>query len=281
MNKVYLRLSHGFGNQLFQTAFGLWAARGDATRVAFDPSWFTETPTRATPRDLMVPRVLSKLDIPCVRPKAFLSENVLRINSIMARDAYLEVLRETADQASVHFEGLFINYRYVADSIDQMRAAFHASETNLSEDDRRFFTENSVIGVHIRRGDFRRADVRTWLGLVDPNDQVREIARIAKTVKFARPVKIAVFSDEQVQHDFDRSYISKAAGGAYDDVETLKMMGRCDWLITANSTFSVFAAYLSETMQGASLPMNYSHRRGVQSPSLLGPNMALYDNSLL
>lgn len=281
MNKVYLRLSHGFGNQLFQTAFGLWAARGDTTRLAFDPTWYTDAPKRATPRDLMVPRVLSKLEIPCVRPEVFLPKNVLQIHSIMARDAYLEAMRETADQLSIHFEGLFMNYRYVAESIDQMRAAFHASEANLSEDDRRFFAENSVIGVHVRRGDFRRADVRTWLGLVDPQDQLREITRIAKTVKFDRPVKIAVFSDEQVQHDFDRSYISKAAGGAYDDVETLKLMGLCDWLVTANSTFSIFAAYLSETMQGASLPMNYAHRRGVQSPALLGPNMALYDNSLM
>lgn len=280
MNKVYLRLSHGFGNQLFQTAFGLWAAREDTSSLVFDPSWFTSTPTIATPRDLMVPRALSNLNIPSIHPEIFSSKNMLKITSIRPRDAYLEGLRDIADHTSVHFEGLWMNYRYIQNSIDAMRTAFHDSEIRISEDDRAFFAENSVIGVHVRRGDFKRADVKTWLGLVDPKDQIREVTRIAKTVKFGRPIRIVVFSDERLDHDFARGYFPKAAGGAYDDIETLKIMGLCDWLVTANSTFSVFATYLAENMLGASLPMNYAHSQRIMSKSLLGPNMVQYQNYL-
>ena len=48
--KVIVKLDQGLGNQLFQLAFGIWAARGDIGRLLIDASWYDNIPTQQTHR---------------------------------------------------------------------------------------------------------------------------------------------------------------------------------------------------------------------------------------
>jgi len=80
---------------------------------------------------------------------------------------------------------------------------------------------------------------------------------------------------------FNRIFLGSEAGGRYGELETLRLMGMCRWLVTSNSTYSIFAAYLGEQICGASLPKRYAKVRHDLSSSLIGPHMVLYDNLLV
>lgn len=156
----------------------------------------------------------------------------------------------------------------------------HQAPIDISREDAAFLVK-SVVGIHIRKGDYLNCDNRRWIGIVDFADQIREAKRVITSHNFNQPVKIVAFSNGPVDCPFDKLFLGSEAGGTHCELETLKLMSMCDWLVTANSTYSIFAAYLGQKMRGASLPMRYANVRHDLSTSLIGPRMVLYDNRLV
>jgi hypothetical protein len=281
-NKVIINLKHGLGNQLFQTALGLWATRGNCSRLIFDVSWYDKIDEANTSREILVPKILSSLNIPTISAADLTILRPLVIDmSQMKVDAYLESIRHVADQTPVHIFGAGMNYRYVSEVIERMRVSFGQFEINISREDQDFFDNNFVVGIHVRLGDYLNTEIRSWIGVVDFKAQIRETAKILQEKTCNRPVKFAIFSNGKVDHNFNREFISTENGGNYDEISTLKLMSKCSWLITANSTYSIFAAYLSDNLKGASLPKKYTHRREDLTYSLMAENMKIYKNDLI
>lgn len=281
-NKVIINLRHGLGNQLFQTALGLWATRGNYSRLIFDISWYDKIDEVNTIREILVPKILSSLNIPTTTATDLDILRPLVIDmSQMKVDTYLESIRHVADQTPVHVYGAGMNYRYVSEVIETMRAAFGQFDVNMSRADQDFFEKNFVIGIHVRLGDYLNAEIRSWIGVVNYQAQVREIEKVLEQKNCNLPVKFAIFSNGKIEHKFDREFIATEHGGTYNELETLKLMSKCSWLITANSTYSIFAAYLSNNIKGASLPKRYTRKREDFTYSLLAENMKVYDNDLI
>jgi hypothetical protein len=280
--KVIVKLDQGLGNQLFQLAFGIWAARGDIGRLLIDASWYDNIPTQQTHRSLSIFGVIQSMAIQILSLEEIHQFRPMTIDTTSSLwDVYCDQIRLIADEHPVHLIGRGFNYAYIKDAKAILQACMHKAPIDISREDSTFFTANSVVGIHIRKGDYLNSNIRTWIGIVDIADQIREAERVIAAHDFNRPVKIVAFSNGPVDHPFDRLFLGSEAGGTYGELETLKLMSMCDWLVTANSTYSIFAAYLGQKMRGASLPTRYANVRHDLSTSLIGPSMVLYDNRLI
>lgn len=280
--KVIVKLDQGLGNQLFQLAYAIWAARGDIGRLVIDASWYDCIPADQTHRSLSVIGIIQSMSIPVLSLEEIHQFRPMTIDTTSSLwDVYCEQIRFIADEHPVYLIGRGFNYAYIKDAKAILQGCMHQAPIDISGEDASFFSENSVVGIHIRKGDYLNSNIRTWIGIVDMADQIREAERVIASHDFNQPVKIVAFSNGPVDYPFDKLFISSEAGGTYCELETLKLMSMCDWLVTANSTYSIFAAYLGQKMRGASLPMRYANVRHDLSTSLIGPRMVLYDNRLV
>lgn len=275
-------MDQGLGNQLFQLAYAIWAARGDIGRLVIDASWYDSIPIHQTHRSLSIIGIIQSMSIPVLSLEEIHQFRPMTIDTTSSLwDVYCDQIRSIADEHPVHLIGRGFNYAYIKDAKAILQACMQQAPIDISSDDSAFFSENNVIGIHIRKGDYLNSHIRTWIGIVDTADQIREAERVIAAHDFNQPVKIVAFSNGPVDHPFDRLFIGSEAGGTYGELETLKLMSMCDWLVTANSTYSIFAAYLGQQMSGASLPIRYANVRHDLSTSLIGPGMMLYDNRLI
>jgi hypothetical protein len=280
--KVIVKLDQGLGNQLFQLAYAIWAARGDTGRLVIDASWYDSIPSHQTYRSLSILGIIKSMAIPILTLEDIHQFRPMTIDTTSSIwDVYCDEIRLIADKHPVHLIGRGFNYTYIKDAQAILQACMHQAPIDVSNEDSAFFTDNSVIGIHIRKGDYLNSQIRTWIGIVDIADQIREAERVIAAHTFDRPVKVVAFSNGSVDHPFDRVFLGSEAGGDYGELETLKLMSMCDWLVTANSTYSIFAAYLGHQMRGASLPTRYANLRQDLATSLIGPGMVLYDNRLI
>ncbi len=279
---VIVKLDQGLGNQLFQLAYAIWAARGDVSRLVIDASWYDNIPSHQTQRNLSILGIIQSLAIPILSLEEIHQFRPVTIDTTTSLwDVYCDDIRSIADEHPVHLIGRGFNYAYITAAKTILQTCMNQADIPVSKDDSTFFEDNCVIGIHIRKGDYLNSHIRTWIGIVDIADQIKEAERVIATHAFEQPVKLVAFSNAQVDHPFDKSFLGSEAGGTYGELETLKLMSMCDWLVTGNSTYSIFAAYLGTQMRGASLPMRYANLRHDLATSLIGPNMVLYDNQLI
>jgi hypothetical protein len=280
--KVVVKLDQGLGNQLFQLAYAIWAARGDSGRLVIDASWYDSIPTHQTHRSPSVIEIIQSMSIPVLSLKEIHQIRPMTIDTTSSLwDLYCDQIRSIADEHPVYLIGRGFNYAFIKDAKEILQACMNQAPINISSEDAAFFSENDVIGIHVRKGDYLHSHIRTWIGIVDTADQIREAERVISAHEFNQPVKIVAFSNGPVKHPCDRLFLGSEAGGTYGELETLKLMSMCNWLVTANSTYSIFAAYLGQQMKGASLPKRYANVRHDLSTSLIGPGMVLYNNRLI
>jgi hypothetical protein len=101
------------------------------------------------------------------------------------------------------------------------------------------------VALHIRRGDYaQNAALLETYGLMTERYYCNAIERICETVK--NP-KFFVFSDDpswvraNMQFPVDICFVSD---GSMSSLQELSLMSRCNHFVTANSSFSWWAAYL-------------------------------------
>jgi len=106
-----------------------------------------------------------------------------------------------------------------------------------------FETDNTNIGLHIRRGDIsKEGNSNRWLEL---NDYLKLMDTL-RDKKYPNPVKFHIFSEGAVDtfKELEGSDVVFHLDGS--DIETFRMLSSIDILVTGLSTFSILAAYLSD-----------------------------------
>jgi hypothetical protein len=101
-----------------------------------------------------------------------------------------------------------------------------------------------VIGVHVRRGDYR--DYSDVFGLLSGEYYAKAIKGIMNSIKDA---EVWLFSDQPTEVFMEFKEIGLKIDfivptSELNAAETLKLMSQCHGLVTANSTFSWWAANL-------------------------------------
>ena len=262
---IISNLIGGLGNQLFQYATGLAAARrtGTELRIAIDmfedyqlhqgfelTRVFAVAPIAANAAEMRVclgpwrskqaRRLLGRF-----RP------GTLREGSVVVQPTvtYWPGIREVGPMT--YLQGYWQSERFFDDAVEEVRTALHfrspPSEANVHWI-RRIESCNSV-GLHVRRGDYITNGKNRSIYAVCPPEYYR--GAVDHVLQRHPDARFFIFSDEPGwarQLFDDQSGIMEVVdhnrgSESYND---LRLMSRCRHNIIANSTFSWWAAWLLE-----------------------------------
>lgn len=147
------------------------------------------------------------------------------------------------DRATLMFGWMFRDYRHVDAYQDLIRGFFTPNpevlETVQRAADAGRRTCDVLVGVHVRRGDYRTKNSRFCFDGAVYRDQMEQTARLFGGGN--RRVGFLVCSDEPVDgRDYPGLAVTPGPGGA---VEDLYALSRCDYVMGPPSTFSLWAAF--------------------------------------
>jgi len=147
--------------------------------------------------------------------------------------------------------GYFQSWRYFDDIASSLRTEFHQKAPRSPWFDsvtHEFENSGPCIAVHVRRGDYLRSNNPAYHGLLGP-DYYKTALEVLSTSGVSG--RLAVFSDEpdlalQVLGDRGRdAYVVRAPQDAHP-MESIALMSRCSAVVTANSSFSWWGAWLAD-----------------------------------
>ena len=261
---VIMRIKGGLGNQLFQYASGYALAKRLNQKLVFDPS-FT---ANMTARGYKLP--LLQVDTDEVIYTEQLPQKVNRLKNLYINKAcrVLNISKhncgkfvywlETRDERQPDFFTIQVENLYV-DGYFQSEEYFKQYRTELLKqiqpkyelEDEYLKVLNDIqkcnsVAVHVRRSDFKK-DNCEFHYLLDERYYQNAIRKIRLEVE--NPV-FFWFSD-------DMDWVKKHIGAgedfrfvsirtAHGDIDDMMLMKKCKHIITANSTFSWWAAWLNE-----------------------------------
>lgn len=261
---VIMRIKGGLGNQLFQYASGYALAKRLNQKLAFDPSFTRNMTARGYKLPLLqvetdevvyteqLPRKVNQLKNLYVNktcrilniPKHICGEYVywLETKNIWQPDFF------TIQAENLYVDGYFQSEEY----FKQYRAELLKQiQPNYAPEDKYLKVLEEIkkcnsIAVHVRRSDFKKDNCKFHY-LLDETYYKRAIEKIRVAVK--NPI-FFWFSD-------DIDWVEKHMGKTHDfryvntytkhgDIDDMILMKHCNHIITANSTFSWWAAWLNE-----------------------------------
>lgn len=238
---IVVKAMGGLGNQLFQYACGralalrlgvelrVWRARDQAERHADQPPrpfrlWdFAVKATQASDEDL-------------AQTHCTVYENPF---------TFLPAVLKATDGTAL--EGFWQSEKYFADAAEHIRAELEFSEAQHMPRARqrvgaiRHSAAAPIVAVHVRRGDYVLERTKGIFHVLSTAWFQLSMSRLPAHVQFL------LFSDDiawcQAHLSGPRVHFAHGA----NDLEDLAMMRACDGYIIANSSFSWWAAWLSDT----------------------------------
>ena len=216
-----IKIYGGLGNQMFQYAFG---RAMDTKVVAFDTSW------GQVPHDPPRPFNLDKL-----------RTNLITVNS----NSGLNVVKETSEQfyryipeylklTNSYFFGYWQNRNYFKDILPELMTEFKVRPEYRTEEfdilKAKIILDQESIALHIRRGDY-----------LTKGHHLLPIEYYAEALNQVEGT-LYVFSDDI---PWCKTQFENAIFIDQPDYLSFELMRYCTHKITANSTFSLWAALLS------------------------------------
>lgn len=261
---IVMRLKGGLGNQLFQYAAAYAISKRLDQKLLFDPSFTSNMTVRAY-----------KLPFLCVDTKEVVSEGQLPKKVKFIKNLYINKACRilnlakhncgqykywletkdvwqpdffTIDAKNLYIDGYFQseNYfkQYRSELLKQIRPKYNLEDEYLNEL-KKIKSCNSVA-VHVRRSDFKK-DNCAYHYLLDELYYRRAIQKMRETIE--NPV-FFWFSDDMewvkknIGENEDFHFVSIKT--KHGDIDDMMLMKNCHHIITANSTFSWWAAWLNE-----------------------------------
>ncbi len=249
---VVVKLMGGLGNQMFQYAAGLALAQKHRVPLKLDLTFLQDRSPRPhfTPRNYV-------LDVFPLHPECELIRDAGAIPVGLKRVAekHFHYDRSVADQsAGILLEGYWQSPRYFEGIEAEIRQNFELAPP-LGEAAKamaaRIEATDAAVCLHVRRGDMvhdsHTASVHGSCSVEYYRTACDEIARKAPTAHFF------IFSDdprwcesEDLTRGRPRTIVSQPGAGGDPHVD-LFLMRLCRHFVTANSTFSWWAAYLGDS----------------------------------
>ena len=223
MNVV--RLMGGLGNQISQYAFG------KAIGASYDVSWFATYKNHAHPRPFGLDKFNTKIE-----RHPFLQQETIQENGFD-----LSLLKKQ----NCNFFGYWQRLPYYKDKLPVLKQEFHLKEEFYTEDYKEVRNRISgcnSISVHVRRGDYLRQQGFHELSF---RYYLESLSALLKDDY------LFIFSDdmfwckEHFKQDFFKEEISFIHMADYLDFDLMRL---CKKKVIANSTFSYWAALLSDSV---------------------------------
>ncbi len=242
---IVVELRHGLGNQFFQYAFGVWLAGRLAQELRLDISWYAQGKRRLGLLDYAVR----------ARPLAPWTGWMLRQHcalplpgGVLVDEAHWEDFDTISGGGNLFLRGFWQNCRWPqevrAELLVELRPTKPLSAWARASLER--LDGAPFIGLHIRRGDYLAARHRARYPLLG-NAYYREALEALPSEVRGWP--LLVFSDDPgwVGGHFDpgRDFEVVSENGGLSDIDEFEILRRAGAFVTAASTFSWWAAWLS------------------------------------
>lgn len=252
---IYSQATGGLGNQFYNYAIGYALAKKNKDELILDIS-----PYRFSPRPYVLDHfTLSYKAVSLFPPRKDnkISRMLARTLRILAtnRHGYCTWIKERAEtrnlfgnydfsyKASLYLEGYWQNYRYFDAYHDDLCKEFQLKEEFISDTCSHLVaqcTSEDSVAVHIRRGDYEAE----WVLKDTYYHQAFELIN----KKLSMPHYYIFCEDvNYVKEHYGYLENTTFVTGEYrlSDLEEFYLMSKCRHQITANSTFSWWAAYLN------------------------------------
>ena len=266
---ITVRLKGGLGNQLFQYAAGYAMAKRLSSPMELDISFFDTQSLRGfkldrfkilytekaqVSRQPIAVRVAKEKHIGALirditRPHEKKSFRVGR-DYVYLLESGKALLKEffTLNCKDIYLDGYFQSDRYFLEVADELKnqiiPGFELS-TSYNCFLEKVQSTNSVA-VHVRRGDFLK-DQHDWHYILEADYYIKAIEEIKQWKKDAT---FYWFSNDinWVKNNvpFASNDVFVSLDGDNADIEEMMLMKNCNHIITANSTFSWWAAWLND-----------------------------------
>lgn len=270
MSAKIVRLNGGFGNVLFQYAFGCRLDEQHGTVVRFDRTsvsdklwarlqWFIDS-AQEIPECGQFERFLRTGMPPIGRGRHRVMSALGRWTPGFTYQPTLKALPTDAETArTTYFSGYFQDQDMVDYILRRRSSSFLAAVGSWREKLLAKFGTAPIVSVHVRRGDYLNEHTLGVHGVMSGDYYAVAVDRIARLPVFqGRKPRLLVFTNglkeakamlSGLSGDAEFSFFSDYFDG--DDLDDFCAMTACDAHIVANSTFSYWAAALA-TNEGAS-----------------------------
>ena len=253
VKKIVVHLRGGVGNQIFQASAGYYLANNlgarlylDLSSVAFHESgnpvdisrmvMFEVYSVRRSPLKNIPNRLLLKLS----RVLPDIDRKKLNFNPLGPHDRIFKFWR------AIHINGYFADFRYAK------KSQLFDAKVNLDnpspwfKEMYNYFSKESVVAIHVRRGDFLLNPAHYGvLSIEYYRKALRELPgslRNAPIWIFSDDISLAKEIFEKVEnHQFN--YLKP--GDDSNALESLLLMSLAKGIIVANSTYSLWAGFMS------------------------------------
>lgn len=287
---VVFQLGGGVGNQLFRYAAGKWFSRKTGVRVLFDARLLSIeknhggliTDFKIADKILISKTrfswgfwIASAQRIGRNRIKPLLPSDVqkrLGSNTYIGSLGFDAGLLQIKNQTRV--SGHFQSYVYAQECIDEIRSEIQLRSSSFwFERELAQLKKHKVLAVHVRRGDYIK--YQHWLGILSTMYYRTAIQNLIANGHHWE--EIWVFSDdlvkarvvfESLEIDHSIKYVDPPLD--CNPLESLILFSHANFGIIANSTFSWWAAFLSEEMKAVVAPDKWF--RNKKDPESLIPD---------
>ena len=239
-----VKFSGGLGNQLFQLAFALFLLEEHPHRLTLDVSSYRKRVRSVAPRIFeLKPNYLPfEIDSSLFRSHW---RSLLLPNFQDDGTPYREWEEALLSRKST-FVGYFSQFELVGQVLPRLLPIIwrHLEPTAETSD---------AVGVHIRLGDYLRPKPRGLLGVTDPKWSLRQAKLLAAEIGVQQ---IEVFSDspEILDRWLDEDTTVRVMPKQTSWV-ALQELASCAAIVTSNSTFSWWAAFLQPWVHGVAGPV--------------------------
>ena len=255
---LIVKIFQGPGNQLFQYAFALAAAKRIGAELKLDLSWFN---ANSDHRSYILDRfgiqtpVASAEEIQYVKTCNGRNFFEYRLNLIRNRFAPRHLKSVVNEDLSVfdealkrpfknsYVEGYFSTDKFFVDYAAEVRAAFQFN-VPPSEKVNEIITgiTDQTVAFSIRRGDFLGNELHNVCSIEYNQRAIDKIKTLVESPN------LLVFSDEidWIKTNLNFNVPFKVVEGVEDHMDHMRLMSLCKNHIIPNSTFSWWGAWLAE-----------------------------------
>lgn len=256
-----VKFSGGLGNQLFQYGFYLALCEKTSCQVYVDFSFYRKQNIRK-PIILDIFPQLKSLDVsslPIYYKLAYktltLADNIFLGSRHIYHDKENGFNPEVFKAKSTIYDGYWQSFKYFDNFQNEFKEAFDKINlpTNLITLKNKIHKGDN-LSLHIRRGDYvNSSEANLFHGVCDMLYYLRAIDYIESCV--GKIDKIYVFSDDipwaesNVNFDIDTEIVDTRDCNEPDYIDMI-LFGSAKYNVTANSTYSLWGAYLNRHVSG-------------------------------
>ena len=299
---IIVKLSGGMGNQMFQYAFGLKWAKYHSTTLHLDLSWFQQRSSSFILRPYVLDCFQTDISIVSFNDLSRIGVPIIMRNNIFAKvwnkliykvqaryikqKNVVDLYEDDTIPDNSYLEGTWISKKHCSEVSIIIKNQYKVKEAYLlNHPIQSNIRKSNSVAVHIRRGDY----LTTGNFLLNIEYFFKGIEEIQMSV--VHNLHFFIFSDDiqwckmQLMEYIETnclkvSFIDEMIPSGEYDTYHFHLMKSCKHFIISNSTFSWWAAWLSEYENKVVVCPLQFEQQNVQHKHLIFSNWKIVDNRI-